>query len=210
MLITRLRGFTLIELMVGVALFALLMTLAIPTFTVMINNARLREMGASIMAGLQAARSEALRRNQTVEFALTADPVTDGSDINVTANGTGPTWVVRALDDLAVPTGTLVDFRAGLEGSNQTDPAALYARIASTSLPPSGTIRFDALGRSPTIATASGATFDITPANANECRAQGGDLRCVRVVVTTSGRVRMCDPSVDPVANPNDTRACVQ
>ena len=209
MLITRLRGFTVIELMVGVALFALLMTLAIPSFTVMINNARLREMGASIMAGLQSARSEALRRNQTVEFALTADPVADGSDINVTANGTGPTWVVRALDTLAAPTGTLVDFRAGLEGSNQTDPAALYARIASASLPPSQTIRFDALGRS-NVTAANGATFDVTPANANDCRAQGGDLRCVRVVVTTSGRVRMCDPSVDPVANPNDTRACVQ
>jgi hypothetical protein len=30
----------------------------------------------------------------------------------------------------------------------------------------------------------------------------------VQVVVTPGGRVRMCDPSVDAVANPNDTRAC--
>jgi type IV fimbrial biogenesis protein FimT len=207
MLTARLRGFTLIELMIGIALFALLMTLAIPSFTTMMNNTRLRDKGASIMSGLQSARGEALRRNLVVEFALTADPVTDGSDIGVAANGTGPTWVVRALDALGTPTGTLVDFRSGLEGSNQTDPAALYTRIASASLPPSGTIRFDSLGRT-NVSAANGATFDVTPADANQCRAQGGDLRCMRVVVTTSGRVRMCDPSVDPVVNPNDTRAC--
>jgi type IV fimbrial biogenesis protein FimT len=208
MLNARVRGFTVIELMIGVALFALLMTLAFPSFVGMMNNARLRDTGASIMAGLQSARTEALRRNQTVEFALTADPVTDGSDIGVTANGTGPTWVVRALDALGAPTDALVDFRSGLEGSNQTDPAALYARIASAGLPASGTIRFDPLGRT-NVTAANGSTFDVTPADANQCRAAGGDLRCVRVVVTASGRVRMCDPSVDPVVNPNDTRACL-
>jgi hypothetical protein len=33
-------------------------------------------------------------------------------------------------------------------------------------------------------------------------------MRCLRVVVTASGRVRMCDPSVNPALSPNDTRAC--
>jgi type IV fimbrial biogenesis protein FimT len=40
------------------------------------------------------------------------------------------------------------------------------------------------------------------------CKANGGDMRCLQIVVTPGGRVRMCDPSVDAVANPNDTRAC--
>jgi type IV fimbrial biogenesis protein FimT len=207
MLTARLRGFTLIELMIGIALFALLMTLAIPSFTGMMNNARLRDKGASIMAGLQSARSEALRRNQAVEFVLTADPVTDGSDVGVTANTTGPTWVVRALDQAGVPIVPLVEFRSGLEGSNQTDPTALYARITSANLPGTTSIQFTALGRT-NVTAASGATFDVTPADATQCRASGGDLRCVRVVVTSSGRVRMCDPSVDPAVNPNDTRVC--
>jgi len=48
----------------------------------------------------------------------------------------------------------------------------------------------------------------VTPADPSLCRANGGDLRCVRIVVTPSGRVRMCDPSIDPAANPNDTRIC--
>lgn len=207
MLNARLRGFTVIELMIGVALFALLMTLAFPSFVAMMNNARLRDTGASILAGLQAARSEALRRNQAVEFVLTADAIDDRNDVGVTANATGPSWMVRALDQAGVPLAPLVDFRSGLEGSNQTNPAALYARIASANLPGTGTIRFDALGRS-NVTAANGATFDVTPADANQCRASGGDLRCVRVVVTASGRVRLCDPSVDPALNPNDTRVC--
>ena len=33
------------------------------------------------------------------------------------------------------------------------------------------------------------------------CRANGGDMRCLRVVVTPGGRVRMCDPSVPAAAN---------
>jgi type IV fimbrial biogenesis protein FimT len=206
MLIARSRGFTIVELMFGVALFAFVMMLALPSFTAMLNNSRLRDAGAAIMAGLQSTRSEALRRNQNVEFVLTADAVDDSTNPALTANTTGPNWAVRALDTTATPIAPLVEARSGLEGSNQTDPAALYARISAANLPATTTIRFDALGRSNVGAT--NATFDVTPADTNQCRANGGDLRCIRVVVTASGRVRMCDPSIDAVANPTDTRAC--
>jgi type IV fimbrial biogenesis protein FimT len=206
MLSARTRGFTLIELMFGLALFALVMMLALPSFTAMLNNGRLRDTAASIMAGLQATRSEALRRNQIVEFVLTADDVDDTSVATVTANNSGPNWAIRVLDATATPVAPLVEARSALEGSNQTDPAALYSRVLAANLPGTTTVRFDALGR--TNVGGVNTTFDVTPSDANLCRANGGDLRCVRVVVTPSGRVRMCDPSIDPVANPNDTRAC--
>jgi type IV fimbrial biogenesis protein FimT len=207
MLIPRARGFTLIELMFGLALLAFLLMLAMPTFTTMLQNARLRNTAESILAGLQAARSEALRRNQTAEFMLTADDLdgagTDGAGISV--NTAGPHWAVRALDAAAAPI-AYVEGRSGLEGSGSTDPATLFARITPTALPATNTIRFDPLGR--TNAGVGGTRFDVAPADAATCRAAGGDLRCLRVVVTPGGRVRMCDPSVDAVATPNDTRAC--
>ena len=206
MLSARTRGFTIVELMFGVALFAFVMMLALPSFTGMLNNSRLRDTGAAIMAGIQNTRTEALRRNQNVEFVLTADAVDDADVATVTANSTGPNWAIRVLDSTATPVAPLVEARAGLEGSNQTDPAALYARVAASNLPATTSIRFDALGRSNVGAT--NARFDVSPADTNLCRANGGDLRCMRVVVTASGRVRMCDPSIDAVANPNDTRAC--
>jgi type IV fimbrial biogenesis protein FimT len=201
------RGFTLVELMIGLGLFALLLALAVPGFTGMLQNSRLRGTADGILAGLQSARSEALRRNQAVEFLLTADdlsaPATDGTGLVV--NTTGPSWVVRALDAAANPV-AYVEGRSGVEGSGRADASALYALITTANLPATNTIRFDAVGR--TNVGGANATFDVMPADANACRANGGERRCLRVVVTPGGRVRMCDPRVNPVTNPNDTRAC--
>ena len=57
MLIARHRGFTIIELMIGLALLALLMMLAFPVLTMM-QNARLRAVADSILGGLQGARGK--------------------------------------------------------------------------------------------------------------------------------------------------------
>ena len=205
MLIARHRGFTLIELMVGLALLAVLTMLAFPTFTTMVQNARLRAVADSILAGLQGARAEALKRNQTAEFLLMADVPDDTAFASFGANTTGPSWAVRILDTAGTPV-DFVEGRSGLEGSGQSNVAALFARISAANLPASGTIRFDSLRR--TNAGAVNAAFNVQPSDANLCRANGGDVRCLRVVVTPGGRVRMCDPSIDPVANPTDTRVC--
>jgi type IV fimbrial biogenesis protein FimT len=207
MLTARPRGFTLIELMTGIALFAILMMLAMPTFTSMLQNGRLRATGESILAGLQIARTEALRRNQKVEFMLLAANPDPANVTGFAANATGPSWAVRALDAAGNPDPNgFVEGRSGLQGSGQSDPALLYAQMSASNMPGTNTIQFDALGR--TNVGAAPATFDVTPADASACKANGGEMRCMRVVVSPGGRVRMCDPSVDPVASPNDTRAC--
>jgi type IV fimbrial biogenesis protein FimT len=205
MLSVRHRGFTLIELMIGVALLGLLMMLAFPTFTTMMHNARLRAVAESILSGLQGARAEALKRNQTAEFLLMADAPDEANFAAFAANTTGPGWAVRILDAAGVPV-DFVEARSGLEGSGQSDPAELYARVSAANLPAGGTIRFNSLGRT-NVGTVN-ATFDVQPSDANLCRANNGPNRCLRVVVTPGGRVRMCDPSIDPVANPTDTRIC--
>jgi type IV fimbrial biogenesis protein FimT len=205
MLIARHRGFTIIELMIGVALLALLMMLAFPTFTTMMQNARLRAVAESILGGLQGARAEALKRNQTAEFLLMAEEPDPTGFATFGANATGPGWAIRILDTAGLPI-DFVEGRSGLEGSGRSDTSDLYARISAANLPAAGTIRFDSLGR--TNVAAVNATFDVQPSDASLCRANGGDKRCLRVVVAPGGRVRMCDPSIDPVANPTDTRIC--
>jgi len=188
MLIARHRGFTIVELMIGVALLGLLMMLAFPTFTTMMNNARLRAVTDSILAGLQGARAEALKRNQTAEFLLMAEEPDSADFASFGANTTGPSWAVRILDTAGLPV-DFVEGRSGLEGSGQSNAAALFARISAASLPAPGTIRFDSLGRT-NVGTVN-ATFDVQPSDPNLCRANGGDMRCLRVVVTPGGRVRM-------------------
>lgn len=57
------QGFTLIELMVTIALLAILLALATPSFTSIINSNRLASHANELVASLQTARMEAVRRN---------------------------------------------------------------------------------------------------------------------------------------------------
>jgi type IV fimbrial biogenesis protein FimT len=67
----RQTGFTLIELMIGIGVLSFLLMLALPSFGLMLQNARIRNAADSIMNGVQLARAEAVRRNRPVEFAFT-------------------------------------------------------------------------------------------------------------------------------------------
>lgn len=67
------HGFTLIELMVTVAVVAVLVSLAMPSFTTVINNNRLTSQANELVSALQTARSEAVRRNASVTLCGSAD-----------------------------------------------------------------------------------------------------------------------------------------
>jgi type IV fimbrial biogenesis protein FimT len=69
------RGFTLIELMVTVAIAVILLGLAAPAFERMINSMRLRSASYDLVSDLLTSRSEAIRRNG----AVTITPVSSSS-----------------------------------------------------------------------------------------------------------------------------------
>lgn len=69
------RGFTLIELVVTLAVLAVLVTIAVPSFREMINRNRLVSGANEYIAVLHVAKSEAIRRNASV----TVCPTTSGS-----------------------------------------------------------------------------------------------------------------------------------
>jgi type IV fimbrial biogenesis protein FimT len=60
------QGFTLIELMVTIAVAAILVALAVPGFQSVVNGNRLATAANEMVASLQTARMEAIRRNRRV------------------------------------------------------------------------------------------------------------------------------------------------
>ena len=70
------RGFTLIELMVTIAVAAVLLALAQPSFTALINSNRLAAQSNELVAGLQEARIEALRANRRVTVCRSSNGTT--------------------------------------------------------------------------------------------------------------------------------------
>lgn len=78
---SRQAGFTLIELMVTIAVLAIVMAIAIPNFRGLINSNRLTTQANELVATLQYARSEAVRANGRVTVCPTSDGSTcSGSD----------------------------------------------------------------------------------------------------------------------------------
>lgn len=104
-------GFTLVELLIAVAVLGILTALALPSFTQWIANTKIRSTTESILAGFQLARTEAVRRNSAVQVVLGADtgwtvthvssgaviqtrPATEGSDrVSLTITPAGATTV---------------------------------------------------------------------------------------------------------------------
>jgi type IV fimbrial biogenesis protein FimT len=69
-------GFTVVELMVAVAVLAILLALAVPNFTDASLSGRLNGFANSIVAATQIARSEALKRNATITVCASSDGAT--------------------------------------------------------------------------------------------------------------------------------------
>lgn len=70
------RGFTLIELMVTIAVAAILMAIAVPSFTSLINSNRLTSAANEMVAAVQTARLEAVRTRRPVTICTSADGLT--------------------------------------------------------------------------------------------------------------------------------------
>jgi type IV fimbrial biogenesis protein FimT len=64
------RGFTLIELMIGLAIVGILVFVGLPEFSIMMANIQIRAAAEAMTNGMQTARGEAVQRNGSVQFVL--------------------------------------------------------------------------------------------------------------------------------------------
>ena len=186
------RGFSLVELMLGIAIFSILAALAAPSFATWILNAKIRTTAESIQTGLQVARAEAVRRNTGVHFQLMST-----TDDSCNLSTSGPHWVV-SVDNAESKCGTqasdtatprIIQVRNGAEGSDSR--TAVLAGQSS--------LVFNGMGRP----TPAAAAIKISNSTAGLCLPEG-KVRCLRIVVTGAGQIRMCDPALPAT----DTQGC--
>lgn len=97
----RAAGFTLIELMVTLVVLGVVMAIAVPSFTGMINSSRLATQANDLMAGIKIARSEAVRLNRPVTFCGSTNGTT------CAAAGSWNQWLVMRADGTVLHTGAI-------------------------------------------------------------------------------------------------------
>lgn len=176
-------GFTLVELIVTIALVSLLLGLSIPFFGAMLANARVRSVSEALQNGIRTAQAEAVRRNRQVVFSLTnAEP-----GLNAAAVGSGRNWSIQTVAQAADMTETAVFVQGGALGD--------FASNVSVNGP--AAICFNSAGRLVTNPAPGvpGANCTTAAAPAYNMSTTGSD-RPLRVTVSLSGQTRMCDPAV--------------
>lgn len=190
-------GFTLVELLVGMALLGILLAMGLPAFSNYMGNAKIRAAAANFHAAVQYARTESIRRNGGVEIILTDDAPVEGNVNTNNLSDTGRHWMVRSLVAGTTDTFTLLQAKSAQEGGVRSGGVGVVV-TGTTSR-----VAFNGLGGTSVGAVAR---FAFTSPGAGACTdASGtGPMRCLDVRVSTTGQARLCDP----VVAAGDSRAC--
>lgn len=185
------RGFTLVELMVTVALMALLLGLAAPSFGNWTRNAQVRSVSDTLSNGVRLAQAEAVRRNRQIVFFLTNSTACTTA---IASNANGGFWSIRTVPLLAgeasdvVQCGVISDTAGGVA---ITGPQALCfnsgGRQVANSTPGTNLVA---------------CALDATGTSTYNVNATGAD-RALRVTVSLGGQVRMCDPARTLASSPD-------
>jgi type IV fimbrial biogenesis protein FimT len=191
----RSTGLTLIELMVAVAVAAIILGLAAPSFSEYIVTQRLRSIHAQMATDLQFARSEAVARSAYVSVRFQAD-----SGLTCYVIFTRPDPAITpplpdTCDCTAAPGARCSSYPTSTtELRTVTIPQELKVRILPPSplpTPQPDTVSFDPRSaglRFPAADTAS------LVANGFQMESSAEGNRSLRMIVLPSGRPRLCTP----------------
>lgn len=173
---TRPDGFTLIELMITIAIFSITLTFGVSSYRSWVLGSQIRNAAESIQNGIQRARAEAVKCNAKVAFTLGA--ASAWSVIHVDACGT-------------LAAGNVLETRTSGEGSKKVTITATPAGAT--------TITFSSLGT----VVASAAT--LSQVDLDSSVASSG-ARNLRVAIGLGGDPRVCDPNLNPATSTDPRR----
>jgi type IV fimbrial biogenesis protein FimT len=92
------RGFTLLELMITIALVAIVLGLGVPSFIDFMRNSRLAGTANDLLADLNLARTEAIKRHVPVTLCASGDPLAASPACAATDSTSFSGWIVFVDD----------------------------------------------------------------------------------------------------------------
>lgn len=138
------HGFTLIELMITIAIMAVLLTVASPSFLNVVLGNRLNSSANNLVASATLARSEAIKRNKQMRMCVSSNGttctaggweqgwiVTCKTTNNIDCDGVGPDWLVLRHQAAADGGLRITDTNPGAVTSISFDPSGVGATQAS-------------------------------------------------------------------------------
>lgn len=171
------EGFTLIELMVTLALLAILLAVAVPNLTTFQRNAQLTSFSNTLLASMNAARGEAMKRGRYAMIVpIDSTNWSSGWIVFVDINRS---YVYEAANDITILTREATPSYLTITGNGTPAASPPY-------------IMFDASGYSKTKAGGFGAsTFEI---KRNDVSGTEQLTQIRRIKIASTGRVRVCTP----------------
>ncbi len=178
----RLRGFTLIELMVTIAIAAILMVVAVPSLVTYQRNSEMTSFANTLLASINAARGEAMKRGRYA-MVVPADGVAWASG-----------WVVFVDVDVTKTYNAAYDV---LITAKEAPPSYLTVTGNNTALEAAPYIMFDPSGYAAKKSTSpTGPNLTLTIARNDVSSAEAAE-QTRRLVVAITGRARVCKPATD-------------
>jgi type IV fimbrial biogenesis protein FimT len=201
------RGFNLIEILVTLTVLGVLIALGAPSLAEFLQNQQIRAAAEAMVNGMQVARGEAVKRNLAVQVVIEVpdSQYTSGWTICDATLDPCDSTAIAADEALPADQRKIFQHRSPEEGTS----VARTIPVAQDLVTPAIAVTFSPLGG--VVPNFNGsATLTrvdvIRGSDPNQCMANGGSMRCLRVVVSGGGSIRMCDPTPGIVAP--DPRAC--
>ena len=188
------RGFTLIELMVTLAVFAILIMMALPSFSAWMNNMRIRGAAEAVQNGLHLARTTAIAHNTQVMFVFPTPGSLDYLVYELVSPGALPvSWTAPASTDINM-----------VQQYNQAEGASNTAVTIGGPDPAAYMVTFGSLGQ--VLGNPDGST-SLTKIGVDSATSSGQPgIRPLNVLIFAGGATKACDPD-SKILN-TDSRFC--
>jgi type IV fimbrial biogenesis protein FimT len=189
-------GFTMIEMAVTMTIFAILVTVGVPSMSMWIRNNKVRTVSDSLQTGLRLAQAESLRRSRQVVFALTdtpnARPVAAAADAKSWAIFSVPSMTDGSEQPEFIQSGVLSNLSSNVQVISNGTAAICFNSVGRLTNNASASVVLITGGATCSQPTAVAPAIPMQKFNIS---VPGGD-RPLQVNLGLGGQVHMCDPGV--------------